>query len=699
MRNRPLRTELLVQLVFVSITTSVLVFLGSISGHSNLYGYVDQPSRSWVLEPMYRLECVNRVCYRWIEPDARLYLYALDGDHARLTLRLRAPLRHDGQPTHLTITVNERAMSPITVATDWRSYHLLLPTSAAHDTVLQLHTDTFLSDTHDQRQLGVTLISLQLTALSTPTPQRTLFLIALPLLFWAFAIACGVSSRNAFLIGLSLAALSGWAAFDRVLSGYLLPTISLESSRIVPLLALVLVPPFIHWRTGHLPGGTSSVLVILVTMLLSLRLTREVAGGLTLLLLGMLVVAHLRPLAAHYERGRTPMRPIIPELTSIRFIAALTVMLFHYQKLITVPPLFAPLIAQGSASVGLFFILSGFVMTYTYADWFHHDLVRFREYARTRIARIVPLSVLALLCATPLGLWNAHGHPLNTNLADVLDRSWIANLLLIHVYVPDVLTQSLWNGPSWSVATEAFFYLTFPLFARFVLSRVTRLQSLLTLACVCFGIEILGLVGSVMAAYWLTPNPESFGFALVLVIYKSPLLRIWEFLIGATLGALFLQTRPQPAAAAVQTVLHHASVRNMLLIMAIGGILAVAYMPIPQGAMADMSDALRWYVLYTPSFVLIIAALAWGPTWATPILTHPWLVRLGEASYALYIFHDVIRGYLSLILHADSANVASLALLTMSATILASLSIHQWVETPARRWLMGYAKPSGSSAG
>ncbi len=676
-------------MLLVSLTASLMVFLGSSFARSTLYGRADQPSRAWVITPVHGVECVGSRCYRWTEPDARMYLYALDGGHALLSLRMLAPQRAGTQPSQLTITANALAPMPIMVATDWRDYHLLLPSSAARDTVLQLHSAGFQPSAHDQRQLGIALVSLQLTALGSLTPERALFLLALPLLGWALAWACGVGPRGAVLIGVVLAALSGWAAFDRVASGYLLPTVSLTSRQIVPLLALLVVPPLIHWRTGRLLGGSASVVAIIGVVLLSLRLTREIAGGLTLLLLGFLLL--VRPPSATIRRDhiRTVVQPHIAELTSIRFIAAMAVVLFHYHHLFEpfLPPLLNPLFAHGRVSVGLFFVLSGFVMTYTYAAWFQDDLARFRDYLRARIVRLVPLTVLALLLATPLVLNYSLGHPFNTDLANLLDRSWIANLLLVHVYVPDDWFHSLWNAASWSVGGELFFYLMFPLYARLVLSRVTRLRALVSIALVCFGLESLTLVASIVVAHQIIPDPETFTRILNFGIYRSPLLRIWEFLLGATLGALFLHMRQQPVATLGSVLLQRTSGRNLLLVTALGGILAVTYVPTPAGAMAEMIDALRWYALYTPFFALLIAALAWGPTWASPILRHPWLVYLGEASYALYILHEVGHNYILINLQATEAANARLGLMAVVGSLLSALVVHQWVEIPARRWL------------
>ena len=64
----------------------------------------------------------------------------------------------------------------------------------------------------------------------------------------------------------------------------------------------------------------------------------------------------------------TPANGIIPALTSIRFLAALTVVLSHYRELhlLNTPTAFFDFVDGGRSAVSLFFVLSGFILTYTY---------------------------------------------------------------------------------------------------------------------------------------------------------------------------------------------------------------------------------------------------------------------------------------------------------------------------------------------
>ena len=66
----------------------------------------------------------------------------------------------------------------------------------------------------------------------------------------------------------------------------------------------------------------------------------------------------------------TQANGIVPALTSIRFLAALTVVLSHYRELelLNTPVSFFHFVDGGRSAVSLFFVLSGFILTYTYRD-------------------------------------------------------------------------------------------------------------------------------------------------------------------------------------------------------------------------------------------------------------------------------------------------------------------------------------------
>jgi peptidoglycan/LPS O-acetylase OafA/YrhL len=83
-------------------------------------------------------------------------------------------------------------------------------------------------------------------------------------------------------------------------------------------------------------------------------------------------------------------RPNILPLTSFRFIAALMVVIFHYDRKLELFP--AGLASFGYEAVTFFFILSGFILTYTHGrdDGLN---VSIQQFARSRLVRIVPAYV------------------------------------------------------------------------------------------------------------------------------------------------------------------------------------------------------------------------------------------------------------------------------------------------------------------
>ena len=89
----------------------------------------------------------------------------------------------------------------------------------------------------------------------------------------------------------------------------------------------------------------------------------------------------------------------IKSLTSLRGIAAMAVVMQHFSATaqthaaVTIPSL----VPHGYMAVDLFFVLSGFIMTYTYgADFETHGMRAFAGFMGKRVARIVPLNILAV---------------------------------------------------------------------------------------------------------------------------------------------------------------------------------------------------------------------------------------------------------------------------------------------------------------
>jgi peptidoglycan/LPS O-acetylase OafA/YrhL len=102
---------------------------------------------------------------------------------------------------------------------------------------------------------------------------------------------------------------------------------------------------------------------------------------------------------------------------------------------------------------------------------------------------------------------------------------------------------------------------------------------------------------------------------------------------------------------------------------------AVPYMMLHNGALL-------------PLFAILILGSAAGsaPSW----LSHPWLVLLGEASYALYITHLLVWVYVKIGLERSGVDIQKPWVFPLYAVLALGVSVvtFRWLETPARKRLL-----------
>ncbi len=136
---------------------------------------------------------------------------------------------------------------------------------------------------------------------------------------------------------------------------------------------------------------------------------------------------------------------MINSLTSLRFFAALWVVLFHARSEMEVP--FLAYVNNGARGVDFFFILSGFVLWHVYGDRSFNRA----DYFWRRFARIYPLHLVMLLPFLMMN-WDISG--------------FVKSAALLHAFgTTDGLVL---NGPSWTISAEMFAYAVFGLLAFWV---------------------------------------------------------------------------------------------------------------------------------------------------------------------------------------------------------------------------------------
>jgi len=365
------------------------------------------------------------------------------------------------------------------------------------------------------------------------------------------------------------------------------------------------------------------------------------------------------------------MRPSIPSLTSLRFVAALFVVIFHYKvsdigsRRLDFPEAIS---SFGYEAVTFFFVLSGFILTYVHvrADSSIQQLnVSARSFFASRLARILPAYFIALAIAAPFFVRNYFAASTPDTL--LFASGLVLVPLLLQAWYPPA--NLLWNAPAWSLSVELFFYAVYPAFT-YALRRCSNVRFFFGSLAVVLAIGALRqtLASEAWQNFWA----------------YSPLVHLPQFVFGAALARLFVFEKPRSP-----LELESMMATAILLLIPI-----IAYKP----EIAWLANSGFLAVVF--GIVIFGAAGARGPL--TRILSADTLVLLGEASYALYIMHWpmlvwwrlVTRKYLTFELSPIVDFVCYLAL-----AMCLSVLIFLYVERPMRRYLFAkLAEPAGKQA-
>ncbi|MHC2185756.1 peptidoglycan/LPS O-acetylase OafA/YrhL [Rathayibacter agropyri] len=354
--------------------------------------------------------------------------------------------------------------------------------------------------------------------------------------------------------------------------------------------------------------------------------------------------------------GAAPRVAWLPSLTAVRFPAALAVFVFHAALPQASFLAGSPQVASGlwrvsehlgAAAVSFFFVLSGFVIT-----WSTRPGDRVVDFWRRRFVKILPVYWACGLIAVLVTPGAAHLLP--------------GFLVMAQAWSTDPAVYFGLDAPGWSLCAEALFYALFPLALRARLGSADR-RSVIIVA----GLALLVLVGTVLLAQALPvgepmAHDASLRSVQYWVLYVVPVLRLPEFVLGicAAIAVRDGWFRPgSPALPAVALVLSYAVA---LFLPSLWSQKAVVVFPC----------------------VWLIAAWAARDAYGPRKSDSGWLRRLGEWSFAFYLVHQPM---LVLFARAPRSSDAVESLLLLAAAALASVAaaaaLHYGLERPLmRRW-------------
>ena len=349
----------------------------------------------------------------------------------------------------------------------------------------------------------------------------------------------------------------------------------------------------------------------------------------------------------------------LDQITFTRFIAALTVVFFHYGQNIfpaNISFLFENVTA-GPIAVGYFYVLSGFIMAIAYyqPNPENQNPISKKRYWLARFARIYPVYLLALLLIVAAKFKGLAENWQELPLHLTLLQSWIPGY-------PITL-----NTPGWSLSVEAFFYLCFPFLLIWVYKLGTKSLAIFTV--------VLWLTTQTILLTQLNSSEYAPKSLLHDFIYYNPLMHLNSFVAGLLCG-IYLKRNPSTKKQAQNTFLLTLSFALIFILI---------------WSRPHLESLLGIKLAYTngilaPAFLLFIVLLARHKGIITKVFSFSWLVLLGEASYSLYILQKPVHGVYDKIIvpRIPLAETTHFYIFLIMLIVISILS-YKYLETPMRK--------------
>ncbi|MFE5537142.1 acyltransferase family protein [Streptomyces sp. NPDC056492] len=351
-------------------------------------------------------------------------------------------------------------------------------------------------------------------------------------------------------------------------------------------------------------------------------------------------------------------------LTGLRFPATFVVFLYHAALLgfLGVPWLssasavttyYDAVAHAGALGVTFFFVLSGFVLT-----WSARDTDTAPRFWRRRFLKIVPNYVIVWALA------------MLVFAAPITDMTiGLLNLFMVQVWYPDFAVNFGVNPAGWSLGVEAVFYLLFPVLLHWIKKIPARRLNAWVVAVVA-GIIATPLLSTLLvpAGAMMATEPDT-SVNQYFFSYILPLPRVLDFALGILVARSVMAGRW----------------RNIGMVWS-GVLLAAAFV---LGYFTPPIYSTR-AVCVIPAALLIAAGAIADDEGRFTLFRNRAMVWLGDISFAFYLVHYTVMVAVWKLLgsHAYSNTAAvGLMVLAMGVAILASWALYTLVERPiTRRW-------------
>lgn len=317
-----------------------------------------------------------------------------------------------------------------------------------------------------------------------------------------------------------------------------------------------------------------------------------------------------------------PRKKGFSALNWLRFLLALYIVLFHTLKNYgsLKGTWLAAALGLGNMATSVFFVLSGFLLTYAYVVQKNGRPVDLRNFMIARFSNLYPLHIAGLLLSLlPVAIIVASkgGITVPTEVSGTATRmlghgellaGLITHVLLLNAWNPFYMS---FNYPSWSLSALGCYYLLFPMLA----PKIYRMKHTL-LALVALGIvfSIPGLVADLLGRTDVVTEG---------LLHRNPIVRFPLFVAGMVLCVHFSHSKTLGGARQV------AIMGAVVLVTVVAGV----WLQHEQNRMHLIRNG-----LYFPAALAAIwLCVCMKPT-HNPTIRH-WGERLGAASLPIFLLH------------------------------------------------------------
>ncbi len=315
------------------------------------------------------------------------------------------------------------------------------------------------------------------------------------------------------------------------------------------------------------------------------------------------------------------MKQYFPQLTGFRFVAAIMVYFSHINPLLGTSTYAEKYFSEMQAGVGLFFVLSGFLITSRYFTQIVFSTQWFWKFFVNRFARIYPvyflLTTLTLMYATIA----------NGRFFDKLE--YLLNITFLKGYSACYHSSGIMQG--WSLTVEETFYFLSP-FLLLLLKKRLKISTLFTffLAFTSISFLMVFVHNSAPEACLFFP----FEDGMIYTFFGRSL----DFLSGVFLAMVLLGKFKLPER--INSIrISYTFVGWMLITLSIGLVALVREEGNMMSGLRDVRGILANNILLPLSVMIFLHGLIREETWVKRMLSLKLIEALGKSSYVFYLIH------------------------------------------------------------